>query len=152
MKIVMPHGGPVVFEEAAIALAGAAPNARFVQMYAPHDYWRFLDELWHRGESFIIVEHDIVVTPEVISKLVRCPRPWCANPYLQLPGEPVTGLGCTKFSARLLRAVDPFDPGPTHVIWQNVDYELCSRLRAAGYENHVHTPVVRHLNPKAGDR
>ena len=149
MKVVMPHGGPTVFEEAAIALAGAAPNARFVQMYAPHDYWRFLRDLWRKQESFIIVEHDIVVTPAVIEVLTRCREPWCAFPYLQLPGEPVTGLGCTKFSRRLMFAIDPFE-GVNDVIWPNVDYELVSRLRAAGYENHVHQPPVRHLNPKAG--
>ena len=149
MKVVMPIGGPVVYTEAIAALTKAYRGARFETLWAPFDYWQLLDVLWHRGESFVLIEHDIVVTPAVIGSLARCREPWCAFPYLQLPGNPVTGLGCTKFSARLLHAIDPFAKGPTHVIWQNVDYELCSRLRAAGYENHVHQPPVRHLNPKA---
>lgn len=150
MRIVMPQA--VEYPEAVAALLATTDGflsgvVHRIDRDDPFAYWNLMHALWDSGDGFIIVEHDIVVRPGVVIALARCRRAWCAYPYLQLPGEPVTGLGCTKFSALVTETVDPFT-GVEPQIWQNVDYAVCSRVRAF-FTEHRHGPPVGHLNPKA---
>lgn len=110
------------------------------------DYWRLWKRLWTEGEPFILVEHDIVVTPKVIDDLASCGSPWCAFPYHEEVGEPVTGLGCTKFVPDPGVSLDL--GGMPDPIWQNVDTTVAGILQAAGWTVHEHGPWLRHLNPK----
>jgi len=65
-------------------------------------YWRLLCELWKAGETFIIVEHDIVPGPGTLQAMWDCEQPWCAYPYpVGTPWE-TPCLGCSKFDARLM--------------------------------------------------
>ncbi len=135
----------VFYPTAAHALRCAMPDAELVFVgdddYA---YARLVEALW--GESFILVEHDIVVGPDTLRELIDCPEPWCGFPYLEEPASnPVTGLGCTKLDARLMD-VPPWDMTPT---WGNVDASLIGRIRdERGNVEHRHGPALDHLNPR----
>lgn len=65
-------------------------------------YWELLNDLWCAGDSFIIVEHDIVVMPHTLTELEACPESWCSfgSPYIG--GNVYHGLGCVKFGAALI--------------------------------------------------
>lgn len=85
-------------------------------------YWRFWRDTWKRGESVIVVEHDITPTPDVLADLESCPGDWCAQPYPYINGGTYTGLGCVKFTGALMAAV----PG----LWDQV----------AAMSDHGHPP------------
>ncbi len=146
------------YPEARDALRVAHPG--FEEVYVGDDaraYGRLVQRLWAEGDGFILVEQDIVVRPDTIASLIRCPFDWCGYPYLETPrSEPVTGLGCTKFGAGIIRAFRrplEWDPVP---VWQNVDVHLAGVLAASGFREHRHAPPVRHLRmeprPRSGPR
>lgn len=64
-------------------------------------YFRLYQRLWHEGEGFIGVEHDVIVAPGTLTELAECPEDWCAAPIPYLT-DVRYGLGCVKFSDHLL--------------------------------------------------
>jgi hypothetical protein len=64
-------------------------------------YFRMLQGQWESGESFINVEHDIII-PDKYPTLALCPHGWCAAPYPYLDRPRQFGLGYVKFSAALI--------------------------------------------------
>jgi hypothetical protein len=64
-------------------------------------YFHILEKAWERGESFINVEHDIII-PDKDPTLAVCPNDWCAAPYPYLDRPRQFGLGCVKFSDALI--------------------------------------------------
>lgn len=109
--------------------------------------------LWRSGESFAIVEHDIVIRPELLREFDTCPAPWCTAKYSYLRGN-YWGLGATRFRSDLTRslptvpdeilAYDAPGHGPGH--WCTLDMAVTSTLRAHGVEwPHVHGEV-KHLS------
>lgn len=64
-------------------------------------YFRLYQRLWHEGEGFIGIEHDVIVNPGTLTELADCPEDWCAAPIPYLTDRRY-GLGCVKFSGRLL--------------------------------------------------
>jgi hypothetical protein len=64
-------------------------------------YWEALSDLWGYGETFCVVEHDIVVGPSTLSTFESCLEPWCGSPYPYLSGM-YAGLGCTRFRAEFI--------------------------------------------------
>lgn len=132
----------VSYPEAVYALLEEAPGALLVYVgLDDYDYGKLIKRLWS-GESFIIVEHDIIVPPGALRELEMCARPWCAFPYMETTvGQPVTGLGLTKLAGEL-HGIPLWDEP---LIWQNVDAGVGPRLEAAGYTVHVHETVVRNL-------
>lgn len=117
-------------------------------------YWTLFDQLWRKGETFTIVEHDIVVRPGALDELASCPSPWCSFlvPYV---GREYAGLACAKFSAELLArepgALDSValmqdsDHPPKH--WCRLDSNLQCVLNAVGVEMCEHEPALEHLRP-----
>ncbi len=129
----------------ACDVAGMTPMLAKVSM-DPYAYARLIDRLWQRGRPFTVVEHDVLVLRDTLSVLRWCKQPWCAFPYHQiLPGNPVPGLGCTRFGQEVLDRVPPFGWMEDPVIWQNVDSGVGGTLRAYGFVEHVHEPWLRHL-------
>lgn len=63
-------------------------------------YWELLHEMWAAGQTFCIVEHDIIVEPDTLTRLEECPQEWCASPYPYFNGH-YPGLGCAKFTGSL---------------------------------------------------
>ena len=77
----------------------AVPDAQFVNVEVDEfAYWRLLCDLWAKGETFILVEHDIVPTREQIDTLWACPEEWCGSPY-DMDGITTTAFGFVKFAA-----------------------------------------------------
>lgn len=119
-------------------------------------YGRLLRELWKDGESFLLIEHDVVPTLEHLARMVGCENVYCAAPYRWGQAVGVT-LGFTRFRSLLLRSYPdaaeiacriphPFgEPGHYHTpldIW----------LQAAvlrdlyGLQPCCHLPAVEHRN------
>lgn len=125
------------------------------------DYYALLASVWAAGESFCLVEHDVVVTPTALSELEACESDWCAfqTPYRAGAGGVHAGLGCVKFSAALLARVpdamrdvarmsDPVHP-PMH--WCRLDHWLQTvALPGARERMCVHGPPLEHLRDHDG--
>jgi hypothetical protein len=131
-------------------------------------YWEFLSRLWAKGESVVLVEHDIEVHSGVVPGFESCPEPWCVHPFSRLlPGPHSTwdgdgwsagialltkSLGCVRWSAELMAAepdlmeavatVQVGGTPPGH--WKTLDDAIARVLEARGYSAHVHSPEVRH--------
>jgi hypothetical protein len=66
------------------------------------DYFDLLVRLWDQGETFCIVEHDIVIHPTALSELHVCSGDWCGFPHTYA-GQTGYWLGCVKFTDRLIQ-------------------------------------------------
>jgi hypothetical protein len=122
-------------------------------------YFWALSEAWtptpeHMPEPFIVVEHDIVVRPETLRELRDCPEDWCAAPYPYLNEAEAWGMGCVKFSDRLIcrspylfqkisNEGDPLHP-PRH--WCRLDAHIWEALTERGEHRHDHPgPALGHV-------
>jgi hypothetical protein len=65
-------------------------------------YFDLLARLWDRGESFVIVEHDIIPPDGGLVELAGCAHDWCAFGYPYAEFGQHYGLGCVKFSGDLI--------------------------------------------------
>lgn len=123
-------------------------------------YWRLLAAYWRVTEpiqhdlyeapttpDLVVVEQDIVPAPGVVERMLACPRPWCASPYPISGGHLLdTGLGCTKFAARLKSRHLDFmdrvglidDDGLPAKNWRRLDVRIARTLRELGYRPHRH--------------
>ncbi len=112
-------------------------------------YSRLLLDLWQRGNSFGLLEQDLAPSDALLSELLACPHEWCAAPFLYAPeGKRILiwgGLGCTKFSASLLRREPDAMARIAPCHWELLDLELADLLEQRGYEPHSHLPAARHL-------
>ncbi len=117
-------------------------------------YTQLLQKLWRDGDTFALVEHDIVPWRGALAELAACPRDWCAFQY-PFGGGMIAGLGCTRFRAALLAAhpaaVDDTLTEATEIhptgFWCNLDDRLTRALTRRGAARHEHTPAVGHLFP-----
>ena len=142
VRVVMPFAIP--YGEAIKALLHWAPDAEVISVaYNDYAYWELFCRLWRDGQPFIIVEHDIVIRKDTIRSLADCEASWCAYVYHQAPGNPVSGLGCTKFVPSGALHYTPPEP-----VWQNVDSVVTGAMRKLGWEVHEHGSWLRHLNPR----
>jgi len=140
----------------AARLALRQDGIEFKLHYVDQDesYYDLLSGLWADQQGFIIVEHDIVVWPGAIGQLEECPEPWCLYPYYASVGWCSDALGCTKFSAELLRQYpdvlkEPFPTCCSHSkYWCGLDRLIAHRLKEYGVEPHVHSPAVVNLNDR----
>jgi hypothetical protein len=125
-------------------------------------YWRLLRDYWAAGETFIVVEHDVLPTRELLESMWQCPEPLCT-------GDPAPGatLQCVKFAAALIGQFPTLlsDIGPHS--WQGLDlaieyrvdrnlpirHYLCGSGAATRHwhypgepKRHMHGPPTRHLS------
>ena len=122
-------------------------------------YFWALSEAWtptpeHMPEPFIVVEHDIVVRPETLRELRDCPEDWCAVGYKYLNEPSAYGMGCVKFSDRLIcrspylfqkiaNEGDSLHP-PRH--WCRLDAHIWEALTERGEHRHDHPgPPIGHI-------
>lgn len=138
-------------------LAEAGYDVSFYDVSGSDDaYWALLQRLWSRGQTFSIVEHDIIVRPDSLDELAGCPSPWCSFevPFVGSWGDTYAGLGCAKFSASLIaRAPEalarvaeiPGDDVHPAKHWCRVDAWLAAVLQVAGETKCVHGPPLEHL-------
>lgn len=86
---------------AAIEASGRMPILHDVSG-SDEDYWELLAGLWELGESFVVVEQDIVVRADTLDSFDDCPNGWCAAGYPYLGSQNYAGLGCTRFRAEFI--------------------------------------------------
>ena len=106
-------------------------------------YGELLVELWEKGETFLVVEHDIILPAGIVAEYKACDEEWCSSPYAYFD-MPVTtsggGLGCTKFSSGLMarwptmmrRAMEIPYTGHAPWHWCGCDWRTYTALRAGG--------------------
>ena len=153
MKLVVPY---VSLRQETYRATRYYPGVQFVYVGDSETaYSELVCELWARGESFAIVEHDIVVAPTMLDRFASCPEPFCAHPYEWSESHLGPALGCNRFSSDFLREFPkaaeqaasipgPLGPGS----WRQFDYWLTRTVLEDHYGQvpHLHLPPVVHLN------
>lgn len=125
-------------------LAGVA-GVEWVEMVGPFDYAHMFADRWSAGETFIIIEHDVVPPLDGLDIMRACEHDWCGYGY----GGPSDGygidlaLGCTKFSAELIaQTPDLWDRPCT---WNYCHGTVNDRLyRDEIFQPYSHGNVVAH--------
>jgi hypothetical protein len=158
MRVVQPYTH--VDERVREALLAAFPaNAKFNGLGfvdvadADTAYWQLLHSLWAEGETFCIVEHDVIVREDTIGELAACPDEWCAFEILIYNGIPWAGLGCMKFGSTLIEQVPDLldaistlsDHSHPRKHWCRLDAWIQNHLHAFGHKQHVHRPPLEHV-------
>jgi hypothetical protein len=123
VKVIYPYTNRRT-EESTIALVRFCPQAERIYVgESDFEYGILLEQLWSAGETFMLVEHDIVIHEGLVEEFAACPEEWCSSPYTYFD-QPVTtsggGLGCTKFAAELMAR------------WP----EMMAQANALSYPNH----------------
>lgn len=131
---------------------GAPSDAIWIDVGAgPDAYYWALREIWARGESFALLEHDVVCRPDVIEAFEADPALWITCPYDTYCHSECreawrNQLGCTRFRAELIEAVPDamMFTEPELRVWTNVCDGLGRSLRNAGFTHQWFFPEVRH--------
>src|SRR2546430_9891304 len=85
-----------------ITLRIEEPQTKFIYVgHSEVDYYMMMLETWLTAETFIIVEHDIVIYPGALKSLWSCPCEMCA--YEAPNSVSSKGLGCLKYDKRLMQ-------------------------------------------------
>jgi hypothetical protein len=152
-----------VFPE-AVELLKHAPDTLMRSVVSDNQaYWREFSRDWDGSSDLMTIEHDVGLHADVVPDFEACDDSWCWYDYQAGPhGASASGLGCTRFSAEIQRAVpagvieaghrefitrpNPArcpDCHPLH--WSHVNVSLFRTLRAYGYTPHQHTPPCAHF-------
>ncbi len=124
---------------------------------------------WDPPHDWIVVEHDIEPSAELLASLAACPQPLCCGIYAihegddafveqtradEVPWSVTAYLGCTKIAARARRALESLPVGP----WWHYDSIICTALANAvapdaSHRWHLHhEPLTHHHRHPAVDR
>jgi hypothetical protein len=116
-------------------------------------YWELVRGLWAAGEDFVVIEHDVEITADVLGSFESCAEPMCASycpdtacTWTFLPGALNALWGCVRFRGSLAVSVPYlFDGEPIH--WRRVAADIGIRLhRDHGIAAHRHEPDLRHFH------
>lgn len=108
-------------------------------------YHRLLSEAWQRGETFYVVEQDVVVWQGGIRALADCDQDWCTLPTLCHGRMISTTFGCVKFGAEMIERRPGFwDDIPT--TWFHLDAGFADKMGWPYIRPHTHMPPATHLN------
>ena len=122
----------------------AGYEVEYVEMFRLDDYFNLLSRLWAEGQTFLVVEHDIEIHPDVVPQMEKCPAPWCAFPYNGGLGQVWDkALGCTKFHESLLRELPSFLDEVQGHDWRRLDVQIAELLEGR-VSRHAHWPIVKH--------
>lgn len=153
MKVYCPH--LQIMPETRAALDNSGYEWSGVDLSGSDTaYTEWMQKAWRAGETFAIVEHDIVPWRGALAELDDCHHPWCAFSYPFGQGS-IEGLGLTRFRDVLLAAypaaVDDTLNEATEAHprghWCSLDDRLMRVLTRHGVRRHVHGPLVGHLRP-----
>jgi hypothetical protein len=110
-------------------------------------YFRLISDLWHSGDTFAIVEHDMVPAPGILREFEVCPQEWCAEEYFMW-GTWGTWFGVVRFRGSLTRRHPDLPESIVNRNWHSLDSTVINHLRLLGYpESHWHWPAAKHLRP-----
>lgn len=116
-----------------------------VQVDKGDAYWNLLREAWGKGETFFIVEQDVVIWQGGIHQLAECAERWCTLPTMCHGRMITTTLGCAKFSAELIERRPGFwDDIPS--TWYHLDANFADKIGWPFIKPHAHWPAATHLN------
>jgi len=108
-------------------------------------YWRLLSERWALGETFYIVEQDVVVWQGAIRQMHECDQRWCTLATMCHGRMISTTFGCVKFGADLLERNPGFwEDIPT--TWFHLDASFADKIGWPFIKPHSHWPPATHLN------
>lgn len=133
-----------------------------------NDYADAVRNLWNGPHTLINIEQDLEPDEGMIEELLECPEPLCSQMYWLAAlstgrteslycafvgqvnnlrpvehGEEyadLSGLGLIKLTAEARKAIGM----PDQVRWNELDYNLATRIKAAGLRWHCHWPVCLH--------
>jgi len=155
MQVIVPFATSASMLPAVrLALRQDGWEADYRHMREQTSYYDLLVEMWAKGRTFCVVEHDIVCPPGALTELANCPEGWCTRPYYCSMGWILDGLGCAKFSEDFIAAHPGFlePPFPTcckHTTYYcGLDRLIAHRCSDLGIKPHVHEPGVVNLNDK----
>jgi hypothetical protein len=131
---------------AAIAIRNERLKPQVVIMTDDLSYSRLLTQLWNQGQSFILVEHDIIVWPGALAALSECSKLYCGYQY-QISHRLGGTLGCTRFSKDLILNNSDFPKFWADIPWHHLDGKVAEAMLSIGIEDyHIHYPPVTHLH------
>ena len=114
-------------------------------------YWELLDSLWTAGETFIVVEHDVIVRPDTLDYLRYCPQSdVCTYPIPYFWSPQAVGMACNKFGSTFIarhpdlmaQAAEMSDEQHPPKHWCRQDQWIQTLIRPEVY--HVHLPPLAH--------
>jgi hypothetical protein len=136
---------------AHLALTAEGVEHDVVRCVGELGYSRLLERLWSEG-GFVVVEHDVAPWMGAIERLVACPNDWCQFRYPKHGGHLIRGLGCTKFSDRLVAGYPELSAGWSATDWRVLDgavgAAVADALKAEDPDRHplcTHEPPVAHV-------
>lgn len=153
MRVVCPYTEMTV--ACRMALDASGYDWEPVKMTDDFTYGRMLADLWSYGETFCIIEQDVVVQPGTLAEMDGCQERWCAYPTGYM-GSYLWGLSCVKFGAGLLARypnavieanqidIPPLHP-PGH--WCTRDHCLQRMVLEQKYREQFHRHWVEGENP-----
>lgn len=151
MKIVTCFLPGMLRDQTVQALAEHGRDIHLMLLKPGDDtaYGRQIARLWKMGESFAIVEPDIVIREDVVDAFENCPCEYGSFPYAWKTNVG-PALGCTwfrdSFMAKYPSAVE--EAGPRSISFRQFDVVFMRHVlaRKYGQQPHVHLPPVTHLN------
>jgi hypothetical protein len=156
MRIVVPYVGEP-HPDTRAALAEQAPEPGRVEYIdvggSPTAYYELFVALWQAGQSFILIEHDIVIAPGTIDAFESCTQSWCSvSRGVGRDGRPlnllsmhrlyrwqVGQLQCNRFRSDMMVGqanTCRLSVGLQH--WGNFGKKLLIRLESRGQRPHIH--------------
>ena len=145
MNIVCPHRG---YNVGVRQVLEKLYHLHVDYKYMEHvdSYWGLMRGLWEEGETFIVIEHDVLPWPGAIQELQNCSEDWCSFTYEMKNGYGIYhAFGCTKFGKGLIEALpDAWMQIEDHN-WNRLDSQFCKLALMAGLVPHPHRPPVIHF-------
>jgi hypothetical protein len=122
-------------------------KGEYIKMVSDTDYPDWLNQMFQKGEPFIIVEHDVHPTPAQLKELTDCPEQWCAYGYDTQDNfsHPTASVyfGCIKFGAELIAKTKNVWQTMENKTWDLVDVHFHPIARQF-FTPHQHYPAVVH--------
>jgi hypothetical protein len=108
-------------------------------------YWNLIREAWATGDTFFIVEQDVIPWQGALHQMDECDQGWCTLPTMCHGRFITTTLGCVKFGASEIERRPGFwdDIEPT---WYHLDAGFSDKIGWPFIKPHAHVPAAIHLN------
>lgn len=114
-------------------------------------YWGILRDAFARGETFVVVEHDVVPSPAQMVEVTSCSGEWCSVPVRVHSTVTALGLAFVKFDARLIAAhrdaIASIPEGSRS--WTGLDGQVRAALAGARFHAHRGEAIHHHREPVA---
>ena len=160
--VIVPFVEGMLRDETLAALhdSGEAYLTQPLDPADPYHYAACFRDWWNLPMDLIIMEQDMVPTPEQFQRLVGHDAPWVTMPYHVGEGRYTTGLGFCKIAHRLRTSypmagvnisTDPRGNGDL-VSWASLNEAVERHLTRLGVTPYVLSGTVAHLHyPETAD-